>query len=662
MRPSLNPFIGRYQDGGATQVGPDEIAAEDFGDRFYPGYVARVKGANAPGLFDALQDKAAQMRRDMPHPIQYTRPEPRRPYYDGSTNPDDQIGKFLDRRTPGYQEGGHGIPAYQEGGSINQPDYSYLPDISPYQSAQSANYATLIPRFIYHTVEAGKTQPGSEEAREAYKPVAGETAELGLNTLTGARGMPRGGLGSFVGEYGARAMENMGVNRPHPTIAKEFKGTMLGKDPESMASIQGIRDEQALQELNMRRSVGVHRDNDVFGKSGWSLYGNKPIKEVPDTGTKLKRIEGTDYYDIQHPAKLPEIYDIPPIRIDRKLGPGGGQYDRTTGQITLGSPNVGVALKQMQHAIAEREGLPSGRGGPGAEGHYFPGYNLPRYQRDIIEEAGRRTGAPVSEQGRHILRTTPSDPETAAELAHVHGAGENLAGNVMYRYQKPARYLRHPEETEMISRGLQTQGAEDPLRIERNFSPRFNFERASGGRAGFADGGFNKGFNPMKAMSIALSRDASGGLLKGLSGGRTDNMNVNVPQGAYIIPADIVSGMGQGNTDAGGAILGKLMNRGPYNMSLPRSKAGSRAGFRHSSKGFVPKVPLASGGVAQAGKKTPIVAAAGEYVVHPSDVATLGHGDIDLGHDILDAFVKHQREKNIHTLHKLPGPKGAKKK
>jgi hypothetical protein len=181
-------------------------------------------------------------------------------------------------------------------------------------------------------------------------------------------------------------------------------------------------------------------------------------------------------------------------------------------------------------------------------------------------------------------------------------------------------------------------------------------------RPRFQSGGFDS-FNPTKAMSIGLSRDASHGLLSSSVPGRTDKLNVNVPQGAYIVPADIVSGMGQGNTEAGGAILGKLMNRGPYNMNLAKSKAGSRAGPRHSSKSYVPKVPLARGGMAkQPGRPTPIAAAGGEYVIHPEQVRALGHGDIDLGHDILDAFVKHQRSKLIKTLRKLPGPKGAKKK
>ena len=33
--------------------------------------------------------------------------------------------------------------------------------------------------------------------------------------------------------------------------------------------------------------------------------------------------------------------------------------------------------------------------------------------------------------------------------------------------------------------------------------------------------------------------------------GRTDHLPINVPSGAYVIPADIISAMGEGNTMAG---------------------------------------------------------------------------------------------------------------
>ena len=56
------------------------------------------------------------------------------------------------------------------------------------------------------------------------------------------------------------------------------------------------------------------------------------------------------------------------------------------------------------------------------------------------------------------------------------------------------------------------------------------------------------------------------------------------------------------------------------------------------------------------GGKVDIMAAGGEYVVHPDIVRKLGHGKLRLGHEILDELVKRVRESNIKTLKKLPGP------
>jgi len=103
-------------------------------------------------------------------------------------------------------------------------------------------------------------------------------------------------------------------------------------------------------------------------------------------------------------------------------------------------------------------------------------------------------------------------------------------------------------------------------------------------------------------------------------------------------------------------------------MNLPRG-VGSMRGSRHSSLKFSSKLHFADGGESTsqvgvtAGENSgeePVLAAGGEYVVLPHEVAALGAGDVDTGHNILDAFVKHMREKTIQTMRKLPGPKGAK--
>ena len=128
------------------------------------------------------------------------------------------------------------------------------------------------------------------------------------------------------------------------------------------------------------------------------------------------------------------------------------------------------------------------------------------------------------------------------------------------------------------------------------------------------------------------------GMLKSSIPGRTDKIPLKVAGGSYIIPADIPSALGQGNTMAGGAIMDKMFSSGPYGLSLRGGGRGKK---------------FANGGQAPAD----IIAAGGEYVLSPEQVARVGHGDIDAGHKILDAFVKKVRDRHIQTLKKLPDPK-----
>lgn len=110
--------------------------------------------------------------------------------------------------------------------------------------------------------------------------------------------------------------------------------------------------------------------------------------------------------------------------------------------------------------------------------------------------------------------------------------------------------------------------------------------------------------------------------------GRTDTHPIDVHDGSYVIPADVVSALGENNTLAGMRKLNKIWGK-PAEQGRP---SGSLM------------------------KKVPIVAAGGEYVLHPDQVMKIGKGDMKRGHEILDEFVKQVRAKHISTLQKLPGP------
>jgi hypothetical protein len=129
--------------------------------------------------------------------------------------------------------------------------------------------------------------------------------------------------------------------------------------------------------------------------------------------------------------------------------------------------------------------------------------------------------------------------------------------------------------------------------------------------------------------------------------GRTDHLPMHVPSGSYVLPADIVSHYGEGNTSAGFKALRRLFGGVPYN--------GQGAPYGAEGGPYGATMPEKARGGSVAG--VPIVAAGGEYVLSPDQVKQIGEGDLDLGHRVLDEFVKRSRAELVKTLSNLPGPK-----
>jgi hypothetical protein len=142
--------------------------------------------------------------------------------------------------------------------------------------------------------------------------------------------------------------------------------------------------------------------------------------------------------------------------------------------------------------------------------------------------------------------------------------------------------------------------------------------------------------------------------------GRTDHLPMHVASGSYVIPADIISAMGEGNTMAGFKQMRRMFTGAPYSAS-GTPYTGKSAMYGQSS----PDIPYGPHDDSYAPSKArggstgtvPIVAAGGEYVLSPKQVMEAGGGDLDAGHRVLDDFVKRMRSKTIKTLKALPGPK-----
>lgn len=166
------------------------------------------------------------------------------------------------------------------------------------------------------------------------------------------------------------------------------------------------------------------------------------------------------------------------------------------------------------------------------------------------------------------------------------------------------------------------------------------------------------------------------GFTVGTGGGRTDKNDVSVASGSYVLPADVVSGLGDGNSLHGADVWNKILASMPYGVTPP--KAGGRLGppspphdasLAQGITGSGQQTTFAEGGEVP---EVPIRSADGEIIIGREDVLRIGQyyapereqGNeaalLRRAHRVLDGFVKRIRGDTIRHLKSLRGPVGSK--
>lgn len=105
------------------------------------------------------------------------------------------------------------------------------------------------------------------------------------------------------------------------------------------------------------------------------------------------------------------------------------------------------------------------------------------------------------------------------------------------------------------------------------------------------------------------------------AGGRTDTLPIDVPPDSFVIPADVISFLGEGSSAVGHALLEKRFPQ-----------------------------------VQEDGPGVPIMAAGDEMIIGPKSVRSLGNGSIKRGMDILHEFVLHARKEMIKETRAMKKP------
>lgn len=173
----------------------------------------------------------------------------------------------------------------------------------------------------------------------------------------------------------------------------------------------------------------------------------------------------------------------------------------------------------------------------------------------------------------------------------------------------------------------------------------------------FASGGSPPA--PYFARSEARTMDHPSGLVMSPIGGRSDHIPMHLGSGSYVIPADVVSGMGQGNTLAGAHQFDKMIHSGPFGTSLPKPKLGGTFPKPSGMPRMVASRHFARGGRMRG--RVPVIVAGGERICSPEECARIGGGDVKKGHAMLDRWVVEARKHIVKHTKALPGPVGAKK-
>jgi hypothetical protein len=223
------------------------------------------------------------------------------------------------------------------------------------------------------------------------------------------------------------------------------------------------------------------------------------------------------------------------------------------------------------------------------------------------------------------------------------------------------------------------QGAQNPM--AQVFKQGQNQETAFGNPAVMGIPRAGGGQLPLSGTPGQGAQDMFQGPLHSQVPGRTDRIKLNVKPGSYVVPADVTSMIGEGNTHAGTSIINMMFPagnvtganqppKGKPGIEGKGSMKGASAAMMTSKKGAGAKKPgLAEGGDADDDESTegsdaqpnlqgqvPIIAAGGEVVLSPEQILNK-FGDLDLGHKSLDAWILHERQKEIQRLKTAPPPK-----
>lgn len=231
---------------------------------------------------------------------------------------------------------------------------------------------------------------------------------------------------------------------------------------------------------------------------------------------------------------------------------------------------MGVSSQAVSPVIAQVP-LSALSGGAGSNGIVAPinGQGVP-----LVSPMPPRTITPSS--GSLSSAGTPSatnqsmiDPSRTLSSIFGKNVPDNIESSLASWEQDP----------NTISAGMQTPFSMLPPSLQTQVQGYANQNGAKrGGKVkGYAGGGIptSEALSPWYARAEERSMIHPEGLITSTGAGRTDVHNINVPSGSYVVPADVVSGLAEGNTLSGASVMDRMMHSNPYGIQGGGGRHGS---------------------------------------------------------------------------------------
>ena len=180
----------------------------------------------------------------------------------------------------------------------------------------------------------------------------------------------------------------------------------------------------------------------------------------------------------------------------------------------------------------------------------IPDYTAVRSPVEIAYDPDRRPGSGGRRYFSDTTYAKPEEVETARTATEEQIAGlAALNASNPYKQNRPAPIVFPPsnegeqQEQRAASKVIEDLPADAPQQGLTNFEPKY----AAGGIAQLAKGRYLKGETDGMADQVRANIDGM--------------QEARLSDGEYVIPADVVSHLGNGNSDAGAKVLDRFLTR-----------------------------------------------------------------------------------------------------